>query len=328
MKVIKSSIKYAPIIIFTFNRIRHLKKTINSLKKNKISTHSDLIIFSDGAASDNQRESIKEVRNYIKKINGFKSLKIYHRNKNYGLSENIISGISKVFKTYHSAIILEDDLLLNKFFLNYMNDGLLKYKNTNHVASIHGYIYPIQFKKNIPEYFFLKGADCWGWATWKRAWKNFDRNGKRLINKIDQKNLNKEFNFNNSYDYYQMLKKQILRLNNSWAIRWYASAFLKNMITLYPTKTFVKNIGADGSGTHGKSNKKLNFNNFSQRKYKSIKKMKISLNENTHAKKYIENYFKKNSESFIKKKIKNIYFMKIIYKILPRNLINLLKSFM
>ncbi len=303
----KNKILYAPIILFTYNRIDHLKKTINSLKKNKISKFSDLIIFSDGAATKKQNYSVQEVRSYINNITGFKSLKIYCRNKNCGLSTNIISGISKVFKKYDTAIILEDDLVLNKFFLKYMNDGLDFYKNENCVASIHGYIYPIKFKKKIPTYFFLKGADCWGWATWKRAWNKFDKNGKALLEKIDKKNLKKEFNFNNSYNYYEMLKKQISGKNDSWAIRWYASAFLGNMITLYPTQTFVKNIGTDGSGTHGSGNSKINFSKFSQKKYTNIKELKIDLKENIIAKKYVEEYFNKNSEFYLKKILKKFF---------------------
>lgn len=47
-----------------------------------------------------------------------------------------------------------------------------------------------------------------------------------------------------------MLREQISGLNHSWAIRWYASAFIKNKLCLYPGKSLVNNIGTDGSGTH------------------------------------------------------------------------------
>lgn len=299
----------APIVLFTYNRLDHLKKAINSLKKNKLSKFSDLIIFSDGARSKKYDYQVQDVRNYIKNIKGFKNIKVYLRDKNYGLSANIISGISKVFKKYDTAIILEDDLILNKYFLNYMNDGLKKYKNKKCVASIHGYVYPIKFKKKFPKYFFLRGADCWGWATWRRGWEKFNANGRELLKKIDKKDLKKEFNFNNSYDYYEMLKKQISGKNDSWAIRWYASAFLENMITLYPSNTFVKNIGIDGSGTHGSGISKVNFDKFSNKKYTNIKKIKIDLKENLIAKKYIEDYFFKKSDSFLRKLMKKFYYL-------------------
>ena len=127
-----------------------------------------------------------------------------------------------------------------------------------------------------------------------------------MINKIDQKSLKHEFNFNNTYDYYQMLNNQIKGKNNSWAIRWYASAFLKNMLTLYPSKTFVRNIGIDGSGTHGKGNNNLNNKKFSRKKYFEIRKSNIIIEENMKAKNKIAIYFKKNEDIWLKKILKKI----------------------
>ena len=296
----------APILLFTYNRLNHLKKTINSLKKNKLYEFSDLIIFSDGARSKSELKKIKEVRNFIKKIKGFKSLKIYNRNKNYGLSKNVINGVTKVLKLHKTVIVLEDDLVLDKFFLDYMNQALKLFKSNRSIASIHGYIYPIRFDKKIPEYFLIKGADCWGWATWRRAWKKFDSNGDRLKKIIDKQKNKREFNFNNSFNYYKMLINQINGKNNSWAIRWYASAFVNNMFTLYPAKTFVKNIGADGTGTHGGGNRNVNNENIYRKKFSSLKKNKISTSENLDAKKKIENYFNNKTDFSIKKIIKKI----------------------
>ena len=297
----------APIALFTYNRLEHLKKSLNSLKKNELIKYSDLIIFSDGAKKENERYDVDRVRNFIKNIKGFNSVKIYFRNKNYGLSKNIIFGISQVLKKYPNVIVLEDDLVVDKFFLDFMNNGLKIYEKNLSVASIHGYIYPVSFPSNVPEYFFIKGADCWGWATWRRAWKGFEKNGKKLLARIDKKNLKESFNFNNTYDYYQMLKNQTKGKNDSWAVRWYASAFLKDMFTLYPSKTFVKNIGIDGSGTHGSGNYQLNSNKISRTKYLEIKKLKIKIEENFTAKQKIQSYFIKNSDNWLKKVLKKIF---------------------
>jgi len=135
-----------------------------------------------------------------------------------------------------------------------MNDGLEKYQNDDRVISIHGYVYPV--KEELPETFFLKGADCWGWATWRRGWNLFNPDGQYLLDKIKKSKLEKQFNFNNSFNYVKMLHDQIKGLNDSWAIRWYASAFIANKLTLYPGRSLIQNIGLDDSGTHcGISNK-------------------------------------------------------------------------
>lgn len=298
--------KLAPIILFTYNRLEHLKKTINSLKKNKLSKFSKLIIYSDGPKNKKDKFKIKILRQYLKKINGFKSVNIKEQLDNKGLAQNIIDGLNNTFSKYSSAIILEDDLVLSNNFLEYMNEALDLYKNKRKIISIHGYSYPIKFKKSDPDYFFLRGADCWGWAAWSRSWKLFNKDADFLKKKLIEKKLVKQFNFNNSFDYMKMLEDQIKGKNNSWAIRWYASAFIKNKLTLYPKNSFVKNIGIDGSGTHGyESNDRFNINKFQNKSYKKIKGLNLRIEENILMKKKIEIYFHLYKS---KTRIKNIIY--------------------
>lgn len=237
----------APICLFVYNRPWHTAQTIESLRNNILASESDLYIFSDGSRNDNASDAVNEVRSYIETIKGFKSVNIILRETNLGLAQNIISGVSDIVNIHGKIIVLEDDIITHPKFLKFMNDALDLYKNDENVASVHGYVYPIE---GLPETFFIKGADCWGWATWARAWSVFEPNGARLLNEIKQKKAEKEINYNNSMNYVRMLKNQIAGNNDSWAVRWHISAFLKNMLTLYPGKSFVKNIGFDSSGQH------------------------------------------------------------------------------
>ena len=181
---------------------------------------------------------------------------------------------------------MEDDLVTSPHFLQYMNESLDLYQQEERVISIHAYMYPV--KEELPETFFLRGADCWGWATWKRSWQLFESDGAKLLEQLNSQNLTREFNFNGSYPYVRMLKDQIKRRNNSWAIRWYASAFLANRLTLYPGASLVQNIGHDGSGVHSlKSNQNEYLVRLSRRK---ILLKKIELVENISAKKIIARY--------------------------------------
>ena len=295
----------APIALFAYNRLDHLKITINNLKKNYLANSSELIIFSDGPKNQSDIKKIIHIREYLKKIKGFKKIYIKERKTNYGLSKNIIDGVSEILKKYKKIIVIEDDLMVNRYFLKYMNRGLTLYQRNKNVASIHGYVYPIKNINNKIQSntFFIKGADCWGWATWKRAWIQFDSNGKKLLRKLINKKKIKEFNFNNNYDYFKMLLDQVNNKNDSWAIRWYASCFLKNMYTLYPVKTFVKNIGLDNTGQNSKFDL-LNLGNkgFSKTHY-NIKKEKVF--ESQIARKMFEDFFKKKKIFKIKTIIKN-----------------------
>ena len=275
----------APVSLFVYNRLDHTIQTIEALQKNLLSAETNLFIFSDAPKNEEQADAVNEVRSYIKTIDGFKSVTILERNSNFGLARSIIDGVTSIVNEYGRVIVLEDDLVTSPYFLKYMNDGLNVYDKNDDVASIHGYVYPID---NLPETFFIRGADCWGWATWKDKWAMFEPDGAKLLAELKRGNLTKRFDFNGTYSYSKMLADQISGKNNSWAVRWYASAFLKNKYTLYPGKSLVLNIGNDGSGTHcGETGV------FSSELCNEITKVSpIPVKDNQQALLAIENYFK------------------------------------
>jgi hypothetical protein len=239
----------APIVLFTYNRPWHLMQTVSALLKNSLVSESEIFIFSDGPKDENDESKVAEVRKYIKTIKGFKRIEIIERDKNWGLANNIIDGITKVVNQYGKVVILEDDLVTSPYFLKFMNDGLNIYEEEEKVISVHGYVYPI---KGLPKIFFLRGADCWGWATWKRGWDLFEKDGKKLLDELEKRKLTKLFDFNGAYPYTKMLKDQVEGKVDSWAIRWYASAFIHEKLTLYPGISLVEHIG--DLGTHVKGN--------------------------------------------------------------------------
>jgi hypothetical protein len=241
----------APIAVFVYNRLSHTRQTIEALQKNLLADESELFIFSDGAKNPENEEAVKEVRDYVHSITGFKKLTVIERPKNLGLAGNIIDGVTSIVNQVGEIIVLEDDLVTAPYFLQYMNQALDLYRNNQSVICIHGYVYPA--KEKLPETFFLKGADCWGWATWKRGWELFEPDGKKLMDELVRRKLTKEFDYDGAYHFTLMLSHQIKGINNSWAVRWHASAYVKDKLTLYPGRSLVHNIGNDGTGMHSGS---------------------------------------------------------------------------
>ena len=258
----------APIVVFTYNRPEHTQRTLNALLINPLANESDIIIYSDSARTANHNKAVDEVRSYLSELTGFRSIKVIHRDKNFGLAESIIQGVTEVLQQSEKVIVLEDDMVVSPYFLEYMNEALEQFVDDDRVISVHGYVYPVDIE--LPEAFFLPGADCWGWATWRRGWALFNSDGQYLLDELVRRHLIQEFDYNGAYPFLNMLKDQIKGKNNSWAIRWHASAFLANKLTLYPGRSLVNNIGNDSSGTHcGDSNSmdaklsetKINLNN-------------------------------------------------------------------
>ena len=238
----------APIALFCFNRLRHTQSTVEALMANGLAQESELWIFSDGPRTEADFVKVQELRSYLITITGFRAIHLIERKNNMGLAASIIAGVSELCDRFGRIIVVEDDIITAPFFLEFMNEALELYADTDEVVSIHGYVFPLA--KMLPETFFLKGADCWGWATWKRGWKLFKPDGVELLEQLERRGLSREFDFDNNMGYTQMLRDQIAGKVNSWAIRWYASAFLENKLTLYPGISLVQNIGHDGSGVH------------------------------------------------------------------------------
>ena len=292
----------APIALFVYNRLDHTEQTVSALKRNVLAEESDLFVFSDAPKDSDLDEKIKAVREFIASTTGFKSLTIIERPHNLGLANSVIDGVTNLCNKYGQVIVLEDDLVTSPYFLKYMNDALDFYRDEERVISIHGYIYPVKAK--LPETFFLRGADCWGWATWKRGWDIFEPNGEKLLEQLKQRKLEKQFNFDGAYEYVRMLKNQILKKNDSWAIRWHASAFLNDSLTLYSGKSLVNNIGNDSSGTHSGSTSEYDviLNNT------PVEIKQIAIMETTVARNAIIDFFFKNKPSImakVKRRIRN-----------------------
>lgn len=121
------STKYAPVVIFGFNRPQCIKKTIESLLQNRESRFSDLYVFVDGPRKGKvgELEKIQEVQNIVKDVKGFNSLHYTFSETNKGLALSVIEGVTQVLDLYGKVIVLEDDLLLAPNFLNFLNSATL-----------------------------------------------------------------------------------------------------------------------------------------------------------------------------------------------------------
>ncbi len=295
----------APIAYFTYNRPVHTKISLEALKKNELAKLSEIVIYSDGPKNDEKdKKKVQEVRGILNNLVGFKKKTLIFRKINYGLYKNFVSGITEVCNKFNKVIVVEDDNKTSKYFLNFINDGLNLYEKDQSVCSINGWFYPK--KNNFQDTFFLLGGNTWGWGTWKRAWDKFNPDTKFLIDQIKKKNLVKKFNYNDSYDYFSMLEKRHNKLNESHTIIWKASTFINNMFSLYPSISFVDNIGFDGTGRHNKKPDNLHKHNLLHEK--KIKLVKIKIEENINAIKFIEKFYRKfRYKRFIKKVIYKIF---------------------
>lgn len=238
----------APVIVFVYNRAEHVEKMITQLAACDFAQDTNLYIYSDGAKKESDVAGVNAVRQFCENIKGFKSTHVVKREKNYGLAQNIISGVSEIILKHGKIIVMEDDLIVHKDFLLYMNTCLEKFKDNKKIWHISGWNYPVSFD-SLPDILPIKLMNCWGWATWADRWCFFEKNPEKLVKSFDKKMI-KAFDMDNSgYFWSQVLGNYSGKLN-TWAIFWYAAIFLNNGLCINPKISLVTNIGHDGSGTH------------------------------------------------------------------------------
>lgn len=251
--------KLAPIALFVYNRPEHTRRTLQFLQQNELAADSCLFIFSDGPKNAKQAEKVAEVRALIKQVEGFQSVEIIERSNNLGLANSVISGVSLLMEQFGRAIVFEDDLITSPYTLRYFNDALARYQNEEKVMHIGAYMYPLPLPESeqLPETFFFRAATSWGWATWARAWQQFNPDVEALMKQFDVEQKH-QFSIEGSMNFWKQMQELKAGRNNSWAIRWYASIFLKGGLTLNPAHSLVSNIGHDGSGVHSGINEIYN----------------------------------------------------------------------
>jgi hypothetical protein len=240
--------KLAPVILFVYNRPWHTQQTIEALQKNELAKESELFIYSDAPKNDEAMSSVEEVRDYLESVDGFKLVTIIKREENFGLANSIIDGVTDIVNRYGKVIVLEDDLVTSPYFLWFMNEALEFYKDEKKVWHISGWNYPID-SDGLDDVFLWRVMNCWGWATWDDRWKHYDRDVDKTIESFSKKDI-KAFNLEGVFNFWYQVVANKNGAINTWAIFWYATIFKKGGLCLNPTKTFVSNIGHDGSGEH------------------------------------------------------------------------------
>ena len=280
----------APILLFVYNRPLHVRRSIESLLANELAKDSELYIFSEAAKDETTQSNVNEVREFIHSIKGY-----VERTENWGLARNIIDGVTTLVNQYGRVIVLEDDLIVAPYFLQFMNDALETYKDEENVCHIQA----CDFTKDpiLPDTFLIKWTGSWGWATWKRAWKLFNPNGQELLDELIRRKLTYRFDFNGKYGYTRMLRNQIKGKNNSWAIRWNASLFLADKLSLNVGKSLIQNEGFDGSGTNCGSGNLYDSDLWT----KPLPVVKIQpIVENEAARQAFSNYYARTNSFFAK----------------------------
>lgn len=242
----------APIVLFVYNRPQHTLQTLEALAGNSLASESILYIYADGpkdGAKSKTIEQIEETRRLIRLRQWCKEVHIFEAEKNKGLADSIIEGVTYIVNKHGRIIVLEDDIVTSPGFLSYMNNALNVYRDESRVMHISGYS-PTTGQGKLPETYLLRFMSCWGWATWADRWKSLitdiDYLHDTIYNLPDFKELLFEGDKNPCL--IEQIEANYKGEIKTWAIKWYLSIFLQKGLCLFPRQSLVRNIGFDGTG--------------------------------------------------------------------------------
>ncbi|MDR2993392.1 MAG: glycosyltransferase [Bacillus cereus] len=293
----------APIVLFVYNRPRHTQRTLEALAKNHLANGSVLYIYADGPKKDAESkiiEKIEETRKIIRERQWCKDVHIIESENNKGLADSILEGITDIINKYGKVIVLEDDIVTSVGFLKYMNDALNLYNEENKVMHISGYVPVTSGAEKLPETYFLRFMSCWGWATWKRAWEQIILDIPYLYKELPKQSDFKRFNLDGYLNQFSQIEDNYNGSLKTWAIKWYATIFIRKGLCLYPKYSVVDNIGFDGSGEHTFSSDNLYSVNLAE----SIDVSSIKTKECKYAYNYLKRFYKYGRDSTLNRRIK------------------------
>ena len=244
----------APVAVFVYSRFDKARECLSALEKCKLANESDIHIFADGYKGDKDREKVTSVQEWVKRYavdcKAFKSVNVHIKEHNVGLAKSIISGATELINKSGKVIVVEDDLLVSRGFLAYMNGALDFYEKDENIWEIASYGYNLKALRKYPHDLYLSyRSSSWGWATWKDRWDSVDWEVKDYEQLQNSTEMQKRF-CRGGGDLYPMLQMQMRGELDSWAIRWNYAGSKRNALTVYPKYGLVRNFGFDGSGTH------------------------------------------------------------------------------
>ncbi|MFM7549454.1 MAG: glycosyltransferase family 2 protein [Cyanobacteriota bacterium] len=239
---------HTAVAVFAYRRPVHLARVLRALRVQLKVTPLPVHLFLDGPRGDDDLPAVQGCRNVAEQAARGLELQLHAATVNRGLYSALTEGVWAVLERHPRLIVLEDDILTSRHFLRYMLDGLDVYADEPRAAAIHGYTPPIPAE--LPDTFFLGGADCWGWATWRDRWNLFRSDAAAMAAEIRERGLADDFDLGGRVPNLQLLDARAAGRSGSWAICWHASCFLADRYTLHPGRSLVRNIGLDHSGEH------------------------------------------------------------------------------
>jgi hypothetical protein len=242
----------APVLLFVYNRLYHVARTVETLQKNILAKESELFIFSDAAKNESDVGAVNEVRRYITGISGFKKVHIIERRENMGCDVSIVGGISSIISKYKKVIEVDDDIITAPMFLTYMNMALNTFEDDKRIWGVSGYTPSIKIPSDYTDDIYLSlRPSSWGLGTWEDRWNTVDWNKAGIEDVFRDTQARKMF-----CEAGEDVLNSLVKYPNAYDTTILYSMRKQGKYAIFPVVSLLQNIGTDGSGVHFTSKQK------------------------------------------------------------------------
>lgn len=241
-----------PILLLIFNRPDTTRLVFEQIKKIK---PSKLFIAADGPREDrlDEKEKCEETRKIVKQIDWPCEVHERFSDTNLGCKIGVSSAINWFFENVEEGIILEDDCLPNPSFFSFCQELLSKYRNAEKVKMISGDNFHFGKKLCGESYYFSNIPNIWGWATWKRAWQEYDLSMKTYPDFKRNNDISRVFKDKKKQKYWLKLFDSLYNSKiNTWDGQWVYTIYKNNGLSITPSVNLISNIGFEANATHTK----------------------------------------------------------------------------
>lgn len=237
-----------PVALLVFNRpalTRNVFRVISQVKPKQ------LLVVADGPRSSEEATKCAATRAVVEQVDWDCDVLTNYSDVNLGCKRRVSSGLDWVFDQCEEAIILEDDCLPDATFFPYCEELLSTYRDVQSMMHIGGANFQFGIKRDQASYYFSRFAHVWGWASWRRAWRNYDVSMDEWPTLRAEGWLRSLWEDPRAVTYWTNVFDAVHAGRiDTWDYQWLFAVWKNNGLAAVPQVNLVSNLGFGPGATH------------------------------------------------------------------------------
>ncbi len=238
------------VLFLVFNRPDTTKQVFEAIRKAK---PPRLYVAADGAREEKlgEDEKVEQSRQIATNVDWPCEVMTLFREENLGCKHAVSSAIDWFFENEEMGVILEDDCLPHPTFFRFCEELLEYYRDDERIGMISGDNFQFGQKRTEASYYFSRYNYIWGWASWRRAWKHYDREATAWPMLRDGGWLEGLISNPSERKFWTTVFQDVYEGRiDTWDYQWTLASWTQGMVAIQPNVNLISNIGFGCDATH------------------------------------------------------------------------------